>query len=289
MFNKFKIYFFICFASQFLSITHADGIVEHHKIISQILADARQVSTREISIYLPEDYVCSNKYYPTLYLLHGATGTNRTFLGSGYSNTYMTGVKVNLIVDRLIDENIIKPLIIVLPNMNRSWGRKLDPYDNYFVEELMPFIDENYRTIKHRNARAIIGHSEGGHGSLHIAFSHPELFSQVGGYSSYSPGGALPNRNVIISHDNNAFFLQFWLYAGLNDHFDPVIPGNRDLVESLKTANLPYTYIEDTGDHFNKIPQRLEESIIYFSEKYIYEVDSIKSQGNLIDIWERMK
>lgn len=285
------IYYFLIslFCSTIVNHCIADGTVEHHILRSQILEDARQPASRETSIYLPEEYGDTNKTYPTMYLFHGATGTNRTFLGSGYSNTYMTGVRVNVIVDRLIEQDRIKPFIVILPNMTREWGRALDPYDDYFVQEVMPFVDQTYRTIDHRDSRAIIGHSEGAHAALHISFSSPELFRLVGGYSAYSPGGPLPGSNIIQSHDQSTYPLQFWLYAGLNDHFDEVIPGNHALVQILETANLPYIYIEDSGTHFTKIAQRLEESIIYFSDNFVYVDDTTQSQGNLVNTWDQLK
>ncbi len=262
------------------------GKIVHHQIQSDILANAGQASNRELSVYLPEGYESSEDTYPTIYLLHGASGTNRTFLGAGYQGTYMTGINANLIADPLIQEGKIKPLIIIFPNMNREWGRELDPYDDYFVKEIVPFIDTTYRTAARREQRAITGHSEGGHGALHIAFSFPELFRFVGGLSSSSPGGPLPGASIINAHNQNNYFLQFWLYVGQNDDFPDIPPQNHILVTLLEAAGLPYTFIEDTGTHFNMIARRLEENFIFFSEQF----DALfQSQGRLTDQWNKFK
>jgi len=53
-------------------------------------------------------------------------------------------------------------------------------YETYFIKELIPFRDKNYRTINDRKSRAITGLSLGGHGSLMLSSKHPELFIAAG-------------------------------------------------------------------------------------------------------------
>jgi S-formylglutathione hydrolase FrmB len=56
-------------------------------------------------------------------------------------------------------------------------------YETYFIKELIPFIDKNYKTINDRKSRAITGLSMGGHGSLMLSAKHPELFIAAGSMS----------------------------------------------------------------------------------------------------------
>ena len=72
-------------------------------------------------------------------------------------------------------------MIIVMPDAGISWyinsydGKVL--YEDFFVKELIPFIDTNYRTRTDRQYRAVAGLSMGGHGTLILSMKHPDLFS----------------------------------------------------------------------------------------------------------------
>lgn len=259
----------------------AAGKLEHHQITSTVLGNVGEVSQRELSVYLPEGYETSEQDYPVVYLVHGATGTNRTFLAVGYGEL-ISGIHVNLIVDKLIEDGAIKPLIVVLPNLSRELGRQLAPYDEYFVKEIVPFVDATYRTIPERGSRAISGHSQGGHDSINIAFSFPELFSLVGGYASGSPGGpGMPGRNIIEAHNQEALPLRFWIYAGKNDDFG-LLPLSSAFVNLLKEFGIPHEYHEDDGDHYNRVAQRVEDSIIFFAKHFVYSsVTAVQPHGKL--------
>ena len=99
------------------------GLVEHRQISSQAFVDAGiTTNQREINVYLPEGYAESGRAYPVLYLLHGGWWGNwpdasEVFLGSGYSGV-MSDANAAAIADRLIDANMINPLIIVMPDMS---------------------------------------------------------------------------------------------------------------------------------------------------------------------------
>ena len=256
--------------------TGAAGVVVQHRLTSAILAAAGEVAEREVSVYVPDGYAGGATTYPTVYLLHGATGNNRTFLGAGYPGN-MQGVDVAQIADQLIAGGKLRPLIIVLPDMSRAWGHPLPPYDGYLAEEVLPFVDRTYRTLASRDSRAITGHSEGGHGALHIAFAHADLFSLVGAYSAGSPGGPLPDRGEIEAHDQAAYPLSFWLYVGKNDSFHMIPSLNQELAGLIKAQGLPLVYSSDQGDHFNHVAERLGESLTFFSERLKFDADDVGS------------
>ena len=156
--KRFRLFYWCALLLLILpSIAFAEGRVVHHQITSQILADAGQSAERELSVYLPEEYETSTGHYPVMYLIHMFTGTNRTFLGAGASGR-MTGIHVNEIVDKLIEDGQIQPMIVILPNMNRV-DRVSPPYNDYLAQEIVPFVDSMYRTVPNREGRAITGHS----------------------------------------------------------------------------------------------------------------------------------
>jgi len=273
----------------------AGGRVEHHQITSKILADAGQPAKKRLSVCLPEGYDTSGLVYPVLYLIHGATGNNYSLLGGGYIYGLMRGVYVNKIADKLIEDGKIKPLIIVLPNMDREGLRELDKlYDDYLPKDITSFVDTNYRTIPNRQGRAISGHSRGGSDAAYIAFSRPDMFSLVGGYapgSMYRPT-RLPTTDSVNAHNQALFPLQFWIYGGRNDSGFAAM---RNFANSLEEAGLPCTFVEDHCDHhnFSTMPRRLEESIVFFSEHISHtlaSVDaSVEPRNKITTTWGKVK
>jgi len=216
------------------------GRVEHHQMTSKILSDAGQPADRELSVYLPEDYDASGLAYPVLYLIHGGslscnqlTMSNRMWFMYGVDSLFY---------------GVPEPMIIVMPSMG-GCGRDVKIEDEYLVREIIPFVDGKYRTILHREGRAISGLSRGGEDALNIAVLHPELFSVVAGISS---GGShrLPGRDLLEAHNQELFPLQFWLAYGQNEEFG-ITTDNRELVKNLEELGLPHFYVEDNGSHFD--------------------------------------
>ncbi len=110
--------------------------------------------------------------YPVLYLLHGAFGC--------YSD-WSQKADLKALADKF-------GVIIVCPDGQDSWyfDSPVDPsmqFETYVSQELVDFIDRHYRTFAHRFMRAITGLSMGGHGSLFIAWRHPDVFWSCGSMS----------------------------------------------------------------------------------------------------------
>lgn len=129
------------------------------------------------AVVKPEGYEQNNKSYPTIYLLHGGSGS--------FSDWHKKTTEPNLL-PKLANQYGV---IIVTPGVGPASyyydSPRMDSvrYETYFIKELIPFIDSNYRTINDRNSRAITGLSMGGHGSLMLSAKHPELFIAAGSMS----------------------------------------------------------------------------------------------------------
>ncbi len=131
---------------------------------------------RKFALYLPPDYETSNRTYPVLYLLHGS-GDNQT--------GWVTFGEVLRITDKAIADGTATPMIIVMPDgdtgrrgyfndVKGDWN-----YEDFFFQELMPYIEKKYRVKVEKRSRAIAGLSMGGGGTLMYALHHPELFSSA--------------------------------------------------------------------------------------------------------------
>jgi enterochelin esterase-like enzyme len=131
---------------------------------------------RKYAIYLPPDYETSQRSYPVLYLLHGA--------GDDQSGWIQFG-EVKNIADKAIQEGKCTAMIIVMPDGNTGQrGYFNSPkgdwnYEDFFFQELMPYVEKSYRIRTDKRYRAIAGLSMGGGGSFMYALHHPELFSSA--------------------------------------------------------------------------------------------------------------
>ena len=153
------------------------------KVFDQLSHKSKILKTdRNFAIYLPPDYDTSQRSYPVLYLLHGAGDDQTGWVQFG---------EVLHIADKAISEGKITPMIIVMPDAftNRlgyfndirgDWN-----YEDYFFEELMPYVEQTYRIKSEKRFRAIAGLSMGGGGTFVYALRHPELFSSACPLSAY--------------------------------------------------------------------------------------------------------
>lgn len=124
------------------------------------------------TLYLPADYEHSSRTYPVVYLLHGYTDDDSGWLQFGEVNRY---------ADQGIEDGSIPPMIIVMPDGGVSWYiNSYDQqvrYEDFFIQEFMPFIEKNYRIKAKKQFRGVCGLSMGGFGTLNFALKYPDLFS----------------------------------------------------------------------------------------------------------------
>jgi enterochelin esterase-like enzyme len=129
---------------------------------------------QEFRIYLPHCYdKKTDQRYPVLYLLHGQTYSDDQWIRLGAINA----------LDQLILSGESIPFIIVFPD-DHYWNLPPGPgFGQRLVEELIPYIDTNYRTLPDRNHRAIGGLSRGAGWALHLGLRRWDLFGTIGLHS----------------------------------------------------------------------------------------------------------
>jgi enterochelin esterase-like enzyme len=133
-------------------------------------------SERRYAVYLPPDYESSDRSYPVLYLLHGG--------GDDQTGWVQFGEVLN-ITDKAIREGKATPMVIIMPDANtgtRGFANNATGtwrYEDFFFEELMPFVEKKYRIKAEKRYRAVSGLSMGGDGTFTYALHHPELFSSA--------------------------------------------------------------------------------------------------------------
>lgn len=139
--------------------------ISHHSFDSTALG--RQYN---YSLYTPDAYEGSERSFPVLYLLHGAAGDEHSWVRAG---------NVQATVDRLIADNSIPPMLVVIPADPNFWwaDSHVEAAQTALITELVPHIDASFRTIRERQGRLIAGYSAGGFGTANAALAFPELFA----------------------------------------------------------------------------------------------------------------
>jgi predicted alpha/beta superfamily hydrolase len=148
-----------------------------HGKVQQILFPSKSTNTsRRAFVYTPPGYDKEiSKRYPVLYLQHGWGEDETAWTNQG---------RANLIMDNLIAEGKIKPFIIVMiygmTNDVKIGGLRnfdITPFQTVLLDELIPYIDDNFRTLADQLHRAMAGLSMGGMETKTITLARPDVFS----------------------------------------------------------------------------------------------------------------
>ncbi|NNV55133.1 esterase [Limnovirga soli] len=150
--------------------------VPHGKVETVWFASAVMGNTCRMHVYTPPGYEKMKGNLPTLYLQHG---------GGDNDAAWTTAGKANFILDNLLAEGKITPMVIVMPMGHPSPGFHMepgidaDPYYKQLFTDIMPYIESHYKVSVKRNDKAFAGLSMGGIQALNIALFAPEKFGYV--------------------------------------------------------------------------------------------------------------
>ncbi|MBX3291294.1 MAG: esterase family protein [Acidobacteria bacterium] len=237
--------------------------VKEYKLASKLMG--REMPYR---IVFPGDYEIDGgpqKRFAVIYLLHGLTGNYRNW-------TDLTRVE-----EYVRDHSFL----IVTPEGGNGWysdsvANEKDKYESYIIQELIPEIDKNFRTIATRDGRAVAGLSMGGYGAVKFGFKYPEKFFIIGtfsgalGVASFTAGNSGQiGRSVdgifgpadSESRKTSDIFgmlremnadkikaLPFIYQSCGNEDF--LIQNNRDFMALLSEKKVPHEYRQLPGIHF---------------------------------------
>ncbi len=221
------------------------GTVREHWYQSKSLG-----KRRSLHVYTPPGYDKSRRDLPVTYLLHGSGDNDATWAALG---------RANVIMDNLLAAKRAKPMIVVMtdghpyvsppgvsPTNVTERGRNTKAYERDLVEDVMPYIEANYRTINKRESRAIVGLSMGGGQSLHAGLNHLDRFAWVGAMSA-----AVPGTNDISSvfadvKVTNKKLKLLWIAIGKDDF---LLNRNKPFDESLTASGINHTFKITEGNH----------------------------------------
>jgi S-formylglutathione hydrolase FrmB len=188
------------------------------------VAPAAIAGPNRVRITLPNDYMTSGATrYPVLYLLHGGAGVNSSqWTTAGGAEEQITSGK---------------PLITVMPDggkvgwytnwVNQQGGAQ--NWEDFHINQLIPWIDANLRTIAAKNGRAIAGLSMGGFGAIRYAQDRPDLFGYTASFSGAVDLGDSGTRSVITEQAGQygfnpygPFGNPFWPFDGTWNAVNPL-------------------------------------------------------------------
>lgn len=232
--------------------------------------------TRRMYVYTPAGYDEGNKEYPVFYLLHGAGGDEDAWSSMG---------RACQIMDNLIAAGKAEPMIVVMTNGNANQAAARIDYpmaqaqggmggfgsaglfEQSIIDDVIPYIDNNYNTLTDREHRAIAGLSMGGAQTTYAAFNNMDKFAWIGSFSGAfvlwpnaraedSPQGPgrgpeilsleavenqiFPDLNSSVNSELNLLYIAIG-----NDDF--LFESNRQFKDWLKEQNINFVDIDTPG------------------------------------------
>lgn len=244
-----SILFIAIFTSCFLFAAEVDTVT--------ISSKAMQKDIKAVVIK-PSTYEKSANRFPVVYLLHGYSGN--------FSN-WITKVPQ---LKKLAEDNQV--LIVCPDGDTASWYfdspvKQQMKYETYIGKEVPAFIDARYKTIPHREARAITGLSMGGHGAMFIGYRHAQTFGGIGSMSgAVDLEGLKKSRliyNILGDTTSNGKYYEDFNVLNIVKNFpadsvaiiidcgvdDFLFDANQKLHEELLRLKTPHDYIERPGKH----------------------------------------
>lgn len=222
-----------------------DGIARGK--LEMVEYDSKSVGAkRKANVYTPPGYSPDTKY-PVLYLLHGIGGDEREWERGGHPE---------IILDNLIADKKVEPMIVVMPNGRASKDDRPGPdamrtapafgeFDKDLLGSLIPFIESKYSVKADRESRALAGLSMGGGQSLNFGLGKLDTFAWVGGFSS-APN-TKPAAELVPDPDKATKQLKLlWLSCGNKDGLIRISQG---VHAYLKEKKVPHTWHVDEHNH----------------------------------------
>ena len=221
----------------------------------------------DVCVVLPAGYNSSApRRYPVLFYLHGLFENEHSWIDRGGQE----------ILEGLLSSGKVGEFIVVLPDAGKSFyvnsydGR--DRYEDFFIQELVPWVDRTYRALARRETRGIEGDSMGGYGSMMLGLKYANLFSAVASLSGTlrcaewdpvkmkdatlreafgpldNPARAAVDPFKLIKKVPRAQMPQLYFSIGEGDS-RVMLGDNRAFAHLLAQLKIPYRYCEVPGGH----------------------------------------
>ncbi len=254
-------------------------------------------ATLPYNVILPPDYdTARTTRYPVLYLLHGLTGHYSDWLSRTNLADYAAGYQI----------------ILVTPEGNDGWYSDSAivasaKYESYILKELLPDVEQRYRTIEARYGRAIAGLSMGGYGAIKFGVKSPFTFAFAASMSGVFAAARLTEQETPESwreslklfgpvdsetRKANDLFeliqklsparvssLPFFYFDCGSEDLPLVFRSSRELSALMYEKKIPHEYRELPGDHSWAYWDRQVQEILRIAAQKMPRVKRAKSRG----------
>ena len=206
------------------------SVATYRKIYSNVLKEERT-----IAVSLPVDYETSGKQYPVLYILDAEYDSFNCSIGLVHflSRYHIPEMIIIGVLNTIRNKDLWSHKIEGLPQTKNDGAKN---FLSFFSEELIPFINQNYRTTQHRT---IYGRSAAGHFVTYCLFTNPNLFEA---YLASSPVIGFSDNQLLTKAEDffgthKSLFKSFFIYYGNTDYNSVIkrIP----VLESIILENTP--------------------------------------------------
>ncbi|MRT93706.1 alpha/beta hydrolase-fold protein [Ancylomarina sp. 16SWW S1-10-2] len=233
-----------------------------HGAIAQRYYYSKTVNkTRRMHVWTPAGYEKSKDKLPVLYLVHG---------GGDVDNAWTTVGCAGNILDNLLAEGKIEPMLVVMPNgtiqqKTETMLEKVPIFNEDLMINIIPFVESNYNVRADAKHRAIMGLSFGGLETLEAATSHPEMFDYVVALSSgwwisdewQKERGWMDDKakrvarmKEIGADFNKSVKLMYFTQGGSEDL---AYANGHETMKIFDEAGITYKYSESPGGHTWKV------------------------------------
>ena len=211
---------------------------------------------RPLFVYTPAGYNEGTDRYPVVYIQHGGGEDHRGWVQQG---------RMANILDNLIANGKAVPMIVVSANSNiqtRGTGgpaysqQGMQPFRTEMVENIVPFVDKTYRTKAEPKYRAMCGLSMGGGQSFYVGLLSPDVFANIGIFSTGMFGGISGAANFDLEKECPGILSDTKTFNSKHNVFyiscgeqDPRIEYNKAVVEKMKQGGVNVQFNSFPGDH----------------------------------------
>ena len=213
---------------------------------------------RPLMVYTPANYNAAKAELPVVYIQHGGGEDHRGWMEQG---------RTAQIMDNLIAAGKAVPMIVVSSNSNvrsssggfggggYSW-QGMQTFRSELIENVIPFVEKTYRVKKDRKNRAMCGLSMGGGQSFYIGLRDPDVFANVGVFSTGMFGGIRGASNFDLEKevpgmltDTKTFNKQFDVFFLSCGEQDPRIEYTKTIVKKMRDGGVTVKFNSYPGDH----------------------------------------
>jgi enterochelin esterase-like enzyme len=203
---------------------------------------------RQMQVYTPPGYNHDNRVYPVFYLMHG---------GGGNDTDWIVNMRANYIMDNLIAQNKVVPMIVVMADGNVApfsftYSVPQDVFPQELLGSIVPAIEQNYRVAPGAKNRALAGLSLGGLWTLDTLLLNPGAFAYLGVFSS----GWFPatrddlvqnHLDLLTNPAINKGTKLLWITVGGPE--DIAYNNNYATLALFDQYHIKYTFVQGTGGH----------------------------------------